>query len=111
MVPQGPRNMPSAQTPSSSSMSRTRSGHVVHATAEVAAGRRAGSHPNIFVFVTQRRRPESGKAKSYLFLPPGEASCSHTTAWPALLASFSAPLLLPLLGWNLLLSSVRVEHH
>lgn len=58
MVPQGLKNVPRAQTPSSSSssMSCTRSGHVVHATAEAAAGCRAGSHPNLFVFATQRWR-------------------------------------------------------
>jgi len=55
MVPQGLRNMPRALTPSSS-MSSTRSGHVVHATAEAASGHRAGSHPNLFVFATQRWR-------------------------------------------------------
>lgn len=59
----------------------------------------------------------SGKGKSYLFFPPGEASCIHTAAClglpaaAALLARFSAPLLLPLGGWDSLLSSLRVEHH
>lgn len=55
MVPQGLRNVPRAQTPSSS-MSSTGSGHVVHATTEAAAGHRVGSHPNLFVLATQRWR-------------------------------------------------------
>lgn len=38
----------------------------------------------------------SGKEKSYLFFPPGEVSCMPAAA--ALLARFSAPLLLPLGG-------------
>lgn len=54
-APGGLRSMPRAQAPSSS-MSSTRVGHVVHATTEAAAGRGAGSHPNLFVFATQRWR-------------------------------------------------------
>lgn len=67
MVPQGPRNMPRAQTPSSS-MSSTRSRHVVHATGE-AAGHRAGSHPNLFVFATQRWRLSVREGEVLLVLP------------------------------------------
>lgn len=59
-----------------------------------------------------------GKGKSCLFFPPGEASCIRTTAAclglpvaAALLARFSAPLLLPLGGCDSLWSSVTVEHH
>lgn len=67
MVPQGPRNMPRAQPPSSS-MSSTRSGHVVHATGE-AAGCRAGLHPNLFGFATQRWRQSFREGEVLLVLP------------------------------------------
>lgn len=117
MVSPGPRNVPRAQTPSSS-MSSTRSGHVVHATAEAAAGHRAGSHTQTSLFLQHKGGDRaSGKGKSYSFFPPGEVSCSHTAvclglpAAAPLLANFSAPLLLPLGGWDSLLSSVGVEHH
>lgn len=68
MVPQGPRNMPRAQTPSSS-MSSTRSGHVVHAIAKAAAGRRAGSYSNLFVFARQRWRQSVREGEVLLVLP------------------------------------------
>lgn len=53
----GPRSVPVAQTPSSS-MSSTRSGHVVHATAKAAAGRRAGSHPKLLCFCNTKVETE-----------------------------------------------------
>lgn len=58
MVPRGPRSVPMAQTPSSSSMSGTRSGHVVHATTKAAAGRRAGSHPKLLCFCNTKVETE-----------------------------------------------------
>lgn len=84
----------------SSSMSSTTSGHVVHATTEAAAGRGAGSHPNLFVFATQRWRQSISGGEGL----PGLSSrfCSHDS---------SATLLLLFRGWALLLSSVGVGHH
>lgn len=57
MAPRGPRSVPMAQTPSSS-MSSTRSGHVVHATTKAAAGRRAGSRPKLLCFCNTKVETE-----------------------------------------------------
>lgn len=114
MAPGGLRSMPRAQAPSSS-MSSTRSGHVVHATTEAAAGRGAGSHPNLFVFATQRwrRRVSEGEDLPALSFWRGVLQphrCAHglLAARPA---GSSALLLLLFRGWGLLLSSVGAGHH
>lgn len=67
MVPRGQRNVPRAQTPSSS-ISSSRSGHVAHATAEAAAGHRVESHPNLFVFAIQRWRQSVREGEVLLVL-------------------------------------------
>lgn len=89
----------------------------MHATAQAAAGHRAGSHPNLFVFATQRWRRSVREGEVLLVLPslcgvPQPHRCvsgapgSGSTASQLFSTTSAAPRV-----WDSLLSSVGVEHH